>query len=364
MKTDKSTEHVRGPRAFVIMPFAVDFEEVYALLKTTLEAAGFSVARADDMLSHQSILQDIVRGIWEADLIVADLTGSNPNVYYELGLAHALNKRVILLTQEVSGLPFDLRGYRVIGYDTHFARIEEARTKLRETARGALGGHITFGNPVSDYLPEMAQAPTGARQPVGRADSFASLEPEEPGFLDQVVAVHDGFSRLTELVHEISGQTESIAAVTKRAAENLTRVSTGQQAQVRQARAIVIDLGDKLNRYTEFLRERNDQYIGTLSGLRDALEYVIGVQNPTSEKEREELRTFLGQLRNTVDQVRTARAQVGGLVHAIRESPRLERTFNKASTQAALEVDRYGDNLDQTISMMVRAIEVGGARLG
>lgn len=139
-------------KAFVIMPFAPDFDEIYNLfIATTLTDAGFEVFRADTILSQRNILEDVVSSIIESDLIVADLTGSNANVYYELGLAHALGKRVLLLTQSIEELPFDLRSYRVISYDTHFASIQKAKDELTALAIGARDGSIPFGSPIKDF---------------------------------------------------------------------------------------------------------------------------------------------------------------------------------------------------------------------
>ena len=70
--------------------------------------------RADDIDNQQNILNDIVKSIRSSELIVADLTDPNPNVYYELGLAHAMRKRVVLMTQDLGSMPFDLRSYRTI----------------------------------------------------------------------------------------------------------------------------------------------------------------------------------------------------------------------------------------------------------
>ena len=96
-------------------------------------------------------MKDIIRGICEADLIVAELTSLNPNVLYELGIAHGLNKPTILLTQSIEDVPFDLRSYRIISYSTHFALVGELRQDLSSIARKHTEGSITFGNPVSDF---------------------------------------------------------------------------------------------------------------------------------------------------------------------------------------------------------------------
>lgn len=78
-------------KAFILMPFTESLNDVYDfLIKGALVEAGYQVKRADDIKSQSNILEDIVKGIIESDLIVADLTDSNANVYYELGIAHAL----------------------------------------------------------------------------------------------------------------------------------------------------------------------------------------------------------------------------------------------------------------------------------
>ena len=90
------------PKAFVIMPFDAEAQPVYDdFICPTLGSLGFDVTRADDLLNQQNILRDILFSIESADLLVADLTDSNSNVYYELGLAHALGKPVILLGQDI-----------------------------------------------------------------------------------------------------------------------------------------------------------------------------------------------------------------------------------------------------------------------
>lgn len=117
-----------NPKAFVIMPFPSEFTAIYEqLVKLALEEVGYDVTRADSFLDQQNILRDIVRGIGTADLIVADLTTLNPNVLYELGLCHGLRIPTILLAQSMDEVPFDLRGYRIQIYSTHFDEVTETK---------------------------------------------------------------------------------------------------------------------------------------------------------------------------------------------------------------------------------------------
>ena len=146
------------PTAFVLMPFAPDFNDIYArFFRPVLEDNGFEVRRADDLQSRQNILRAIVDGIATSDLIVADLTNTNPNVSYELGLAHALRKPVILVTQNIDEIPFDLKPYSHLEYGRDFTDMENARDVLAEKARAFHSGDLKFDSPITDFLPERSQ---------------------------------------------------------------------------------------------------------------------------------------------------------------------------------------------------------------
>jgi len=102
---------------FVLMPFAAEFEEIYSTcIKPTLEKRIPRCLRADEIFHNKPIVEIIWKNINEALLVVADLSGRNPNVFYEVGMAHTLGKEVILLTQDLNDVPFDLRHLSVICY--------------------------------------------------------------------------------------------------------------------------------------------------------------------------------------------------------------------------------------------------------
>ena len=108
--------------AFVLMPFTDELTEIYTtLIKPTAENSDFSLIckRADDIKSNRVIMQDIWKSICEARLIIADLTGLNPNVMYELGVAHTLGKETLIIYRkdENHKFPFDLAHIRRIEYE-------------------------------------------------------------------------------------------------------------------------------------------------------------------------------------------------------------------------------------------------------
>jgi hypothetical protein len=101
---------VRPGTCFVLMPFSEGFDIVFDAIREALQ--GLMVCtRADDLRLGKPILERILNGIATAELVIADLSGRNPNVFYELALAHTCTKNVLLLTQNIDDVPFDLRGY-------------------------------------------------------------------------------------------------------------------------------------------------------------------------------------------------------------------------------------------------------------
>lgn len=102
---------------FVIMPFREEFDYLYrAYIKKVCENLGLSCKRADDLYSSKPIIQDIWSLIYNSKVIIADCSTKNPNVMYELGIAHVIGKEVILITQDVDDIPFDLRHLRHLPY--------------------------------------------------------------------------------------------------------------------------------------------------------------------------------------------------------------------------------------------------------
>lgn len=114
------------PFVFVLMPFDPKFNDTYKLgIKAACAEAGAYCERVDEQLFDESILQRIYNQIARADVIVADMTDRNPNVFYETGYAHALGKRVILLTQRAEDIPFDLKHFPHIVYGGSISDLKE-----------------------------------------------------------------------------------------------------------------------------------------------------------------------------------------------------------------------------------------------
>jgi hypothetical protein len=117
-KTPRAPKIDPKDTCFVIMPFGGFINEYYsAIYKPAIEANNLVPRRADDLFRPSTIVNDIWNYTKHAKILLADLTGKNANVFYELGLAHALAKPVIMVAESMDDIPFDLRALRIIVYD-------------------------------------------------------------------------------------------------------------------------------------------------------------------------------------------------------------------------------------------------------
>lgn len=145
----KSTESVRfsdfaiedaKPKAFIVMQFSSPYNEVYRdTIEPLVTEIGFSPIRVDDITQPGIIINDIRNSITESSVIIADISEANPNVYYEVGMSHALDKPTILLAQRGIQLPFDVGPHRCIFYENTIpgrAKLHEALSRRLENLLG------------------------------------------------------------------------------------------------------------------------------------------------------------------------------------------------------------------------------------
>lgn len=134
MATSNST--LPKPFVFVLMPFDKDFDDIYKFgIKGSAEDVGAYAERLDEQLFVEGMLDRIFNQINKSDVLIADMTGRNPNVFYEVGYAHALGKIVLLLTKDSKDIPFDLTQRQHIIYG---GSIEKLRSELAERLKWAI----------------------------------------------------------------------------------------------------------------------------------------------------------------------------------------------------------------------------------
>lgn len=123
----------------VMMPFGGGFSPVYQAIRDACQrASNIPVRRADEMWENSVLIHDILELIHHSAFVICDLTGRNPNVFYELGIAHAWGKQVIPITQNSADIPFDLQHHRFLTYLNNAEGLDSLRDSLEARVRRLL----------------------------------------------------------------------------------------------------------------------------------------------------------------------------------------------------------------------------------
>lgn len=298
------------PKIFVIMPFKEEFEAVFQLFKETFKD-DYDFKHAGNLDNQQSILKDIVKGIYEADAIIADLTGLNANVFYELGLAHALNKKVIIITQDIGSLPFDIQSYRAREYASHFYKIDTLTEHLKQTLPKIIDGSLSCGNPVSDFLLEEfdknkhSTSLFESNSSLKETNSSKNEEQGEQGILDHMSDLEDYSKKVLSEIDEMAkGMNKMTASVDEVNAEIERVQSQSGTLDVRFARRLCKDLSQPVNKFAVSLKEnvKNvDEYWKIVENSYLTLLDNITLQNEDDLKALNRSLDALTELRNAIE---------------------------------------------------------------
>jgi hypothetical protein len=161
---------------FVLMPFAEKYREVYEqVYKPACDHQGLKCWRVDEISRPGSITQDIVEGIIDADIIIADLTTQNPNVFYELGISHSIGNKTIMTSQSIDYVPFDISNYRVIIYEQSIAGSKILEKRIIKAIDELLVVLDRTNNPVQSALGKRTAMYYGRKIPLFKAVDISLL---------------------------------------------------------------------------------------------------------------------------------------------------------------------------------------------
>ena len=146
-----------GKECFVISPIGSEESDVREradkLMKHIIEEAlgefDYTPIRADDITEPGSITSQVIQKTVDSELVIADLTNHNPNVFYELAVRHATAKPYIQLIDSSESIPFDISDLRTIKYDFDVSNARRACEEIQEYVRSIEGGNSTADNPIS-----------------------------------------------------------------------------------------------------------------------------------------------------------------------------------------------------------------------
>lgn len=131
------------PQAFAVMQFSEPYNDVYReVIKEVCRRYEVHVVRADEVYGPGIIIGDVAQQIIDSQLIIADISPPNANVYFEVGYAHALNKPIILLARKGTVLPFDVAAFRVLFYEDSISGKSKLEEGLRNHLKAIVGEEV------------------------------------------------------------------------------------------------------------------------------------------------------------------------------------------------------------------------------
>ena len=246
-KAKQSNDTRSKGTCFTIMPFGTWFDYYYETIYVpAIKSTNLVPRRADDLYRPSAIVQDIWDLTQQAKVLLADLSGKNPNVFYELGLAHALTKPAILITESIDDVPFDLRSLRVIVYDKNEPNWGEVLKQKIETAINEI-----LASPLEAVLPTFLKVKeTTSNATVTKEEKeLISLRQDVDLLKRQVQTVSEPPQRISH--PDISyGKLKAMAedGLIRRISEStILRVLEGFGANSRMARSILDAARNELN---------------------------------------------------------------------------------------------------------------------
>lgn len=342
------------PKVFVIMPFSDEFFESYELIKNQFED-DFEFTNAGDEDNQQNILADIITPIYSADIVLADLTGLNPNVMYELGIAHSFNKKTIIITRDdLEVLPFDLKQYRVKGYSTHFKQFYDLLEYLKKNFFGAIDGSVVFNNPVNDFLD---------KNQIDYKSLFAKEKinvdiPDDDGLLDFLAGIEDIAGKMTENITQMTTELITMSDGINGCSKEIRRVQesggSGTTAFIRKqskkAAGFMTEFDENLRKHSSNLSMLWAENEKNIFGLLES-PYVAKEENCDS------LISFLCALSKTQVAIRTSNQSVTEMKKASLGNLGFERSLNQSIRFLDEDLATYlsiTEQIDASINRILR----------
>jgi hypothetical protein len=345
------------PLVFVLMPFDAAYSSVYTeLIQKPLESIGFEVRRADSLLNQQNILKDVVKGIADAALIIADVSGLNENVLYELGLAHGLGKRTVMITQLLEELPFDLRPYRANEYSMMFDQAHKISETLLEIGRAALEGSAEFSNPVQDFAPyalageaQVTRTPASAASPArrrgtGDGSDAENAEPgveaeETPGFIELIVRMERGGERVVAVSDQIGALTEQVGDSFVRHTDRMDKAqkSLGDRS-AGALLAIARDAARDLDQFASAMEPLTVELSEALSESAAGADIIARQGSLDTEDEATQARSLIATLIETEETMASTYQQVMSFAESILGLPHMDRRLTRSAKHAGAVV--------------------------
>ncbi|MFJ3816303.1 hypothetical protein [Streptomyces sp. NPDC090056] len=295
------------------------FEQVIA---PACERYGITAVRADRIAHAGDINEQICRRVIESDLVIADVSGGNPNVMYELGLRHVTGKPTIHIG-EAGQLPFDIASIRTIRYQRSRSHLAGARKEIESALEVGIQDGFELLTP--------ARVLRGIQPVDGSSPSSEGEDAEEdaPGLLDDFAAIEDGLGMMTADMDVFTKTIETITALTEKSgAEMLDLTQANAPASARLA--AMARYAQSISAPSEELNAVAGAFAERMATLDSGVRTVLGLVETTPPDERDEgTAEFLEQLMALADSARENLTEFASFGESAHDMARLSRHLRK-----------------------------------
>lgn len=330
------------------------FEQVIA---PACEKYGIRAVRADSIAHAGDINEQICRHVVESDLVVADVSGGNPNVMYELGLRHITGKPTIHIG-ETGQLPFDIASIRTIRYQRSRSHLAGARKEIESALEAGLRDGFELLTPAR--VLRGLQSGDGSGSVAGAGDEESEADEDSPGLLDDFAVIEDGLDDMSADLETFTKTIETIAALTEQSGTEMLDLDQAN-APMSARLASVVRYAETIGAPAGELRSVGAAFAERMVTLDSGVRAALGLIEMTPPDERGEgADEFLEQLMSLDEGVQEGLAQIGTFGTSLGAVVRMSRYLRKPVKDISAAVEDMTSAMTRMGEWAATARELSG----
>lgn len=332
------------------------FEQVIA---PACEKYGIRAVRADSIAHAGDINEQICRHVVESDLVVADVSGGNPNVMYELGLRHITGKPTIHIG-ETGQLPFDIASIRTIRYQRSRSHLAGARKEIESALEAGLRDGFELLTPARVLRGLQSGDGSGSVAGAGAGDEESESDEDSSGLLDDFAVIEDGLGDMSADLEAFTKSIETIAALTEQSGTEMLDLDQAN-APMSARLASVVRYAEAIGAPASELRAVGTAFAERMVSLDSGVRAALGLIEMTPPDERGEgADVFLEQLMSLDEGVQEGLAQIGTFGTSVGTVGRMSRYLRKPVKEISVAVEGMTSAMTRMGEWAAKARELSG----
>lgn len=331
-------------KAFILIPLNNKFKNIFEIIiKKSLEENNFIVERANDIQNIQNILKDIVESIINADLIIADLTDLNPNVLYELGIAHTVQKPTVLITQNIDEIPFDLKTYRVIPYSNEFNQAEILYNVLKDLSKKLIEGKSEYSNPVIDFIDKRTLEEIKVHLDRIREVKREEIYKVKKGIIDFVDDGKRSIENIGSTIKKITDYTNDYRQELLKLAERKKQHERSKNFE--GIKIVFLEASVSMEKFAGKIKKEMSVFQVSWSSFHDNVIGLVKISEVESKEDNEAVLNFLNRIKEFKEAIIYAKNSTTNLKNSTEKAYIISKALNKSGKELVSALDLLIANL-------------------